>query len=433
LLQTVPFNDDLEKAVIVASLSDPKILPKITDKISYTDFYKHSHQEIFRVIEELGSESLDSLAVQDKLSEPTKIYFQEIVKDSDRILPSLSNAIFYAETIRSKSKLRAGLDLGQKIMALCYQPNADADETLQDLEQMFAQFLRDRVLENNGESTHKAFQEFMDNLGKQDDVSGAQTGFRDIDLMLHRLEGLIILAARPGMGKTAFAINIARHVAKTKPVLFFSLEQTEKQIFERMLAAEAEIDLEEIRTDAFLDDRINQAILASARQSLSEVMTHTHIDENANIPASYITSVSRQKKFEWGEIGLIVVDYLHIMRLGEKNIVDALGDAVKELRALGKELNCPILLLSQLSRQPERTENSKKPNRRPELSDLRSSGEIEQSADVVMFLYRDSYYEQAGLAPDDDVVEVIIRKHRNGRTGIVPLHWLPKFIKFKDR
>jgi len=250
------------------------------------------------------------------------------------------------------------------------------------------------------------------------------------------MEGLIILAARPSVGKTALAINIARNVAKDHPVVFFSLEQSQEQIFERMIAAEAEVSLEEIRTGAFIADPASVARLAEARERLVDTFTRFHVDERDNIPSSHIASVARQKKFEWGELGLIVVDYLHIMRLNDGARVDVLGDAVKELRALGKELGCPVIVLSQLSRQPEMQQGSdvdgKKIRRRPELSDLRSSGEIEQSADVVIFLHRESYYDQSGYVPDEDEIEVIVKKHRNGRVGNTSLIWMPKFIKYKD-
>ena len=158
-------------------------------------------------------------------------------------------------------------------------------------------------------------------------------------------------------------------------------------------------------------------------------MPYLHIDDKASIPTSYMASVARQKKYEWGKLGLIIVDYLHIMKLNGKQQVDALGDATKELRALGKELGCPVLLLSQLRREDR---ESKKEHPRPELQDLRSSGEIEQSADMVWFIFRESYYDQAGLAPDEDLAEVIVRKSRNGRQGIVDLEWHPSIVKFKN-
>lgn len=434
-MQTIPFNEELEKAIIVAVLSDPQIIHKVSENISWRDFYRQSHQEIFRIIEEIGPDNLDSLAVEAKIvNENTKEYYRNLIADSEQLLPSLSNVVYYSEIIKSKSKLRAGIDLGQQITALCFAPNADADQTLANLEQLFARFLQERVLQDNARTTQQEFADFIASLGQSKKDVGVKSGFYDLDLMLHRLEGLIILAARPGMGKTAMSINIARNVASHSPVLFFSLEQTKEQVFERLLSAESEIPLEEIRTQAYLADKLDTATIESASESLRHPLTHLYIDDTPNVNTAYITSASRQKKFELGKIGLIVVDYLHIMQLNNKHIVEALGDAVKDLRALSKELGCPVLLLSQLSRQPEKSgDDKKKPNRRPELSDLRASGEIEQSADIVIFLYRDSYYNQAGLVPKDDLAEAIIRKNRNGRTGIVELRWLPQYTKFKDR
>lgn len=432
-LSLIPFNDEFERAIIVGLLSDPLLLPQISQIVAPEDFYKEKNKEIYESILSIDPENLDSLAVEDKLQskEQTLEYFRELVQDSARILPSLSNVLFYAETVKGKSKLRAGIDLGREIQATCYSPNIDPDESLQMLETMFAQFLQRRVLDNKLDSTKESFRQFIEQLGQEQEDTGIKSGFYDLDLMLHRLEGLIILAARPGMGKTAFAVNIVRNVARERPVLFFSVEQSKEQIFERLLAAEAEVPLEDIRTGAFknVPDELQRVV--EAEKSLMSTLDHVHVDERADIPTSYITSVARQKKYEWGDMGLIVVDYLHILKLNGKQTVDALGDAVKELRALGKELDCPVLLLSQLSRVNEQRTEGKVKNRRPELTDLRSSGEIEQSADVVIFLYRDSYYQPLH-DNSSDIAEVIVKKHRNGRQGIILLDWFPAFVKFRN-
>lgn len=434
-MNLVPFSDDFEKAVLVGVLSDPELLPKVSHIIEPADFYRETHKEIFDVICKMEPNNLDSLTVEDKLAsrEDTLSYFKELVKDSDRLLPNPSNIIFYAETIKGKAKLRAGIDLGREIASLCYLPNADSEETIQELENKFATFLQQRVLDNKMDSTHESFKTFMENLGsKIDDESGIKSGFIDLDLMLHRLEGLIILAARPGMGKTALAINIARNIAaEQRPVLFFSIEQSEEQIFERMLAAEAELNMEDIRTGAFVNSADDLNKIEAAGEKVAALTKYIHIDDKADIPTSYMTSVARQKKYEWKDLGIIIVDYLHIVKQNGKQPVDALGDIVKELRALGKELDCPVLLLSQLSRVNEQRTEGKVKNRRPELTDLRSSGEIEQSADVVIFLYRDGYYK--GISVDDsEAAEVIVKKHRNGRQGIVLLDWYPAYVKFKN-
>lgn len=432
-MNLIPFNDEFEKAIIVAVLADPMLLPKVAQSVTAEDFFKEQHKEIFSKIIELGVDNLDSLTVEDKLKSETKEYFKGLIEDSNKFLPSMSNVLYYADVIRGKARLRAGIDLGREIVTLCYDPEVDADDAVHQLEQKFSLFLQQQVLDNALDSSEEAFKDFLQNLGnKVNDPNAIRSGFQALDLMLHRLEGLLVLAARPGMGKTAFAINIARNVAKHRPVLFFSLEQTREQVFERMLAAEAEVSLEDIRTGAFLGALEATESVENAKSRLLPLFSNIHVDDKSEIPTSYISSVARQKKYEWGDMGLIIIDYLHIVKLNNKSTVDALGDATKEIRALGKELNCPVLLLAQLSRQPETRGEGRKINKRPELSDLRSSGEIEQSADVVIFLYRDSYYGQSGLAPDDDLIEVIVKKHRNGRQGIATLKWLPKYVKFKD-
>lgn len=434
-MNLIPYNDDFERAVIAGVLQDPMLLPKVTEIVESEDFYKEHHKEIFRAIAGISPDNLDSLAVEDRLGsdEQTLTYFRELVQDSEKILPSLSNILFYAETIKGKARLRGGIDLGREIAAICFAPGADPEETIQTLETMFAQFLQERVLENKLESTPEAFKKFVEGLSTRvDQPEGIKSGFVEVDLMLQRLEGLIILAARPSMGKTAFAINIARNVAANYPVLIFSLEQSTEQIFERLLSSEAEVPLEEIRNGAFLADQEAVRRVEDAQQRLNQVTDNLHIDDRAGVPSSYIASVARQKRYEHGKIGLIVVDYLHIMRHSDKgSTTDNIGETVAELRNLGKELDCPVLLLSQLNRSNEQRTEGKVKNRRPELVDLRGSGDIEQSADVVLFLYRDSYYSPL---PDEssDVAEVIIKKNRNGRQGIVLIDWQAKYTKFKN-
>ena len=789
-MQTLPFSEDMEKAVLVGVLSDPSLLPKVSSILVVDDFFKGAHRDIYSVISTLELDQIDSITVGDKLTGASKDYFTALVKESDSLLPGLTNILFYAEQIKGDSRLRGGIDLGREIIATCMEPNTPPASALQKLEDMFARFVQQRVFTDPQEvSTKEAFDEFVESLGHRvKDDGGARTGFYSLDLLLHRLEGLLVLAARPSLGKaqpltepvltpigfypmgdikvgsrvigsdgepttvigvypqgllptykvifsdgrwtecsedhlwltqthneqrygiegsikstkqimeslkgadgrlnhsiplvkavgthnyryeplanalrplhpyllgvllgdgsfrnpnirftnvdsdilaefhrllpegdattkngidysikrkirnnkpsetaswieflglsgkgssekfipdgylygpkedrlsilqglfdtdgsvayksvvefssvserlaegvqylvrslgglatiskrvpkytykgklraglpayrvyirfpneeislfrsskkaekwvgsyaskrrslltiksiefvglkesqcikvdagdslyvtrdfilthnTALAINIARHVAQTQSVLFFSLEQTREQIFERMLSSEAEVNLEDIRTGALVANKESIRKVREAKEDLSSVFDNLHVDDEGGVTTQYITSISRKKKLEWGSLGLIIIDYLHLITIGSKGTSsDEIGSAVKQLRGLGKELNCPVLLLSQLSRQGETT-GEKKRARRPELSDLRGSGDIEQSADVVIFLYRDSYYDDTGYVPDEDLVEVIVRKHRNGRTGITNLKWTPRYVKFDD-
>lgn len=433
-MQDLPYNAEFESALLIGILQDPELLIQVNQLVNEEDFYKFSNKEIFKVLNSVPIDEIDSLVIQDKLSEDTKVQFEKLIREGDYILPSLSNILVYAEEIRSKSILRQCIRTGQEIASIGMRPGIHAEDALRELEHQFANFIYTRVQNSTESSTKEAFESFMNNLGKKIDHEGTKSGFFAIDMMLHRLDGLIVLAARPGVGKTALAINIARNVAEYDNVLFFSLEQSQEQVFERMLAAEAEINLEEIRTAAFLADREAVDRIANVKPHMIELMDHIHVDERAALSSSHIISTARQKKVEKGSIGLVVVDYLHIMALDSGPKVDTLGDAVKELRALGKELGCPVLLLAQLSRQPERVEagdDNRKVRRRPELTDLRSSGEIEQSSDVVIFLYRESYFNEA--PPMEDTVEVVIKKNRSGRIGTVMLDWYPAWVKFKDQ
>lgn len=435
-MQVVPFVEDFEKGVIAGVLQDPALLPRVATIVSPEDFYKVSHKEIWEAINNIPIDNLDSLAVESQLADSgTKDYFKQLVQDSDSFLPGLSNVFYYAETIKDKARLRNGIELGREIQAICFQEGIDTDAALEQLEGMFSSFIRTRVKDSSIESTRAAFETFIANLGQRvHDTSGIKTGFRSIDLILHRLEGLIILAARPSVGKTSLLTSIIRNVADHKPVLFFSLEQPKEQIFERLLSAESDVPHEDISTGVFVANPKHVIQIEDAALRLSDLFDkNIHVDDTPNVTASYIASVSRQKAFELGEIGLIAVDYLHIMNNGTKATVEALGDTVKELRALGRELECPVILLSQLSRQPTTTDSGEgRVHRRPELTDLRSSGEIEQTADVVMFLHRESYYDQTGYVPPVDELEVIIKKNRNGRTGITTLDWYPPYMKYVD-
>lgn len=433
-MNDLPFNETLERALLIGILQDPTLLPQINQILDDEDFYRFSNKEIYHALNSIPVDEIDSLVIEDRLPNDSKDYFKDLVREGESLLPSFSNILTYAEEIKSKSILRQCIRMGSDIIGIGTRPGINAEEALTELEHKFADFIHSRVNDSRDTSTKEAFELFLSNLGTRITREGIKTGYFAIDMMLHRLEGLVVLAARPAMGKTALGINIARNVAEQKPVLFFSLEQSQEQIFERMLSSEAEVNLEDIRTGAFIGSPDSLKRISYGQNLLLNVMDRVHVDERAALSASHIASMSRQKKIEWGEIGLIVIDYLHIMSLSEKMKVDALGDAVRDLRALGKELGCPILLLAQLSRQPEMTEageDRRKIRRRPQLTDLRSSGEIEQVADVVMFLYRDSYY--TGVQLDQDQIEVIIAKHKNGPTGTVFLDWYPKYVKFQDQ
>ena len=438
-MAVVPFAEDMEKGLIVGLLTDPELVPRVSTFLNPVDFYRPSHQEIYKTILEIDVAHLDSLAVEERLTDDTfKEYFKGLVRDSDTLLPGLGNILFYAETIKDKAKLRNGIDMGREITAICAQDGVDSSAAMERLEKLFSDFIQKRVKDNSKESTKEAFEAFIESLGvRVHDTTGIKSGFKAIDLILHKLEGLIVLAARPSLGKTSLGIGIARNVAEKNNVVFFSLEQPKEQIFERMLSCESNVPLEDIREGVYIANKKHVESIGTAKETLSGVFERVHVDDSSAVSASYMASVARQKAFEWGKVDLIVVDYLHIMKLNDRNLVEALGDAVKDLRALGRELGCPVLLLAQLSRQDDKqvigADGEKKVRRRPELTDLRSSGEIEQSADIVMFLHRESYFDPMGYTPNEDEVEVLIKKNRNGRIGVTTLNWYPAYTKYMDK
>jgi len=432
-----PQNIEAEAAVLGAVLVNKDAMDKIADVLIAEDFYRQDHQKIFRAVLRLFEKRspIDLVTLTNELEALKELdavggaaYLAQLVNT----VPTALHVIHYAEIVRHKATLRRILAAGQKIAELGYEEEREVAEILDEAESALFGVSRQLLKDN--------FQVISDILAASFDridrlhrekglLRGVPTGFKDLD---HKLSGLqpsdlIILAARPSMGKTTFALNIALNAAiKGKvPVGFFSLEQSKEQIVDRLICAQAMVDGWKLRTGNLSEDDF--PAIGMAMGTLAEAPLY--IDDSPNLTAIEIRTKARRLRAEQ-KLGLIVIDYLQLLEShrrggGNDNRVQEVSEISRSLKALARELDVPVIALSQLSRNVESREN-----KHPQLSDLRESGSIEQDADVVMFLYREDYYNR-----DTDrkgVTDVLIRKHRNGPIGEVELHFKTEQSRFYD-
>lgn len=421
-LRLPPHSTESEQAVLGALMMNNEVWDRIGDIIGAEAFYRHDHRMIYDAISRLieANKEADVITVAGALNDRgdlTKVggvaYLQNLVDGT----ASTANARAYAEVVREQAIKRKLAQAGEKISDECYSPNGqtasdllrNAETSVLDISQavMRTSDTFTSLSTNLGKSMEQ-LDERSKNPGK---MSGISTGFADLD---HAMDGmgagdLIIVAGRPSMGKTTFALNIGEHVAivENNPVLVFSMEMNGVQLANRTLSSQSGVDATSIKTGKLNDrdwDRLNQAMVKLNEAPLQ-------IDETPNLSASEVRARARRMARNYGGIGLIVIDYLQLMRVGGgDNRAQALGDISAAMKALAKELQCPVILLSQLNRELE-----KRVNKRPVMSDLRDSGAIEQDADVILFIYRDEVYHEE--SPDRGTAEIIIAKQRNGPTG----------------
>ncbi|WP_084224336.1 replicative DNA helicase [Stenoxybacter acetivorans] len=437
-----PHSLEAEQSVLGGLLLDNDAFENIAGIINEVDFYRHEHRLIFRAIAKLAEtmRPADVITVQEELQRREELeaagdfaYLVNLAQNT----PSAANIRHYAEIVRERSILRQLAQVGTEIARDAYNPQGkDAKQMLDEAENNVFQI---------AESSSRARQGFLampallkEVVGRidvlyardnKDDVTGIATGFIDLDKMTSGLQAgdLIIVAGRPSMGKTAFALNIAEHVAihSHLPVAVFSMEMGGAQLVMRMLGSVGRIDQSVLKTGGLADEhwgRLNNAVV-----QLSDAPIF--IDETPGLTALEIRARARRlARQQGGQLGLIVIDYLQLMsgssRSGE-NRASELGEISRSLKTLAKELQVPIIALSQLSRAVEQ-----RTDKRPMMSDLRESGAIEQDADLIMFMYRDEYYH-----PDSQfkgMAECIIGKHRNGPTGKIHLTFQGKYTKFEN-
>ena len=436
--QLPPQDIDAEQSVLGSLLIDKDAIIKIADIITAGNFYRKSHEIIFQAILDLYSKSepIDLLTVSSRLKE--KKQFKEIggmsyLTTLMNFVPTASNVIHYAKIVSQKRVLRDLISASNEISSLAWEENKNIDEILDEAEKrIFSVSQTSLIQEFQHIKPHlaEAFERF-DRLHKGDDTwRGIPTGFIDLDKQLAGLQkaDLIILAARPSLGKTSLALDIARHAAINEkvPVGVFSLEMSKQQLVERLIAAEANVDLWRLRTGQLSDEGEDNDFgkIGKALDRLS--MAPIFIDDAASPNALQIRTMARRLQSKKG-LGLLIIDYLQLMQgTGRiENRTQEVSKISRSLKNLARELNIPVVAVSQLSRAPEaRTDQV------PKLSDLRESGSIEQDADVVMFIYREDKVKKD--TNRKNIAEIHISKHRNGPTGKIELYFNENYVSFKN-
>lgn len=433
-----PQNIEAEAAVLGAALLNKEAMDKVADLVLPPDFYRPDHQTIYRAILRLYEKNspIDLVTLTNEL---------EALKELDSVggaayLATLVNAVptalhvtHYAEIVRQKAILRRILNAGQKISSLGYDEEREVNEILDEAEKALFDVSHKLIKDSFMPISDILAASFdrIDKLHREKGVlRGVTTGFRELDNKLSGLQpsDLIILAARPSMGKTTFALNIALSAAvKGKvPVGFFSLEQSKEQIVDRLICAQAMVDGWKLRTGNLSEDDF--PAIGMAMGTLAEAPLF--IDDSPILTPTEIRTRARRLKADHN-LGLICIDYLQLLESGrtrgggESNRVQEVSDISRSLKALARELDVPVIALSQLSRAVESRDK-----KTPQLSDLRDSGSIEQDADVVMFLYREDYYDRE--TERKGITDVLIRKHRNGPIGEVELHFRAEHSRFYD-
>ena len=433
----LPFSQEAEEAVLGGVLRDPSVLPKVIEILKPESFYRPQHQQLFTIIVRMfttGSKE-DLITVINEAvtmgvfetSAMAKNYLLGIME----MVPSTDNIESYCKIIEEKARVRSLINAANQILEKAYDGGEDSQTQLDAAEQSIFEIRQGRDVQG----LTRISDVIVDTFEHLQEISGpdagehlgAKTGFGQLDAIttgLNRTD-LIIIAARPAMGKSAFALNIATYAATRAnvPVAIFSLEMSKEQVGNRILCSEALVDSNKVRTGELEDEEWGKLAQTSGELSTAEI----YVDDTPGISVMEIRAKCRKLKLE-KNIGLVIIDYLQLIQGSGKRGASReqeIAEISRSLKILAKELNVPVIALSQLSRAVEG-----RPDHRPMLSDLRESGSIEQDADIVMFLYRDDYYNEN--SEKKNIAEVIIAKQRSGSTGTVELAWLGSYTKFAN-
>ncbi|MDE6750598.1 MAG: replicative DNA helicase [Lachnospiraceae bacterium] len=433
LKRILPHSIEAEQSVIGSMIMDREAIVVASEIITGDDFYSKQYGIVFEAMIELNDEGkpVDLVTLQDRLKEkdvPPEVSSLEFVRELITTVPTSANIKYYANIVAEKSVLRKLIKLNEEIANTCYVGKESLEVILEDTEKRVFDLVQRR---NTGEFVpiREVVMNAMDRIERashnKGNVTGIATGFIDLDYRTAGMQpsDLILIAARPSMGKTAFVLNIAEYIAfkQHQTVAIFSLEMSKEQLVNRLFSMESKVDSQHLRTGNLTDDEWEKLIESAGVIGKSNLI----IDDTPGISISELRSKCRKYKLEHN-LEMIIIDYLQLMS-GSGRSTDSrqqeISDISRSLKALARELNIPVVALSQLSRAVEQ-----RPDHRPMLSDLRESGAIEQDADVVMFLYRDDYYNKD--TEKKNIAEVIIAKQRNGPIGTIELVWLPDFTKF---
>lgn len=435
LKRVLPHSIEAEQSVIGSMIMDREAITVASEVICGDDFYGRQYGVLFDAMVELNDEGkpVDLVTLQDRLREkdvPPEVSSLEFIRDLITAVPTSANIKYYANIVAEKSTLRKLIRLNEEIANTCYTGKESLEVILEDTEKRVFELVQKR---NTGEFVpiRQIVMNAMDKIeiaSRNDgNVTGIATGFIDLDYRTAGMQpsDLILVAARPSMGKTAFVLNMAQYMAfnQNQTVAIFSLEMSKEQLVNRLFSMESRVDSQHLRTGKLSDAEWEKLIESAGMIGRSNLI----IDDTPGISISELRSKCRKYKLEH-DLKIIIIDYLQLMSgsgRGSDSRQQEISDISRSLKALARELNVPVVALSQLSRAVEQ-----RPDHRPMLSDLRESGAIEQDADVVMFIYRDDYYNK-----DTDkkgIAEIIIAKQRNGPIGTVELVWMPDYTKFAN-
>ncbi len=435
LKRVLPHSIEAEQSVIGSMLMDKDAIVAASEILTGEDFYGRQYGIVFEAMVELHDEAkpVDTVTLQNRLKEkdvPPEVSSLEFIKDILNIVPTSANVKYYANIVAEKALLRRLIKTNEEIANTCYVGREPVEDILAETEKKIFQIVQNR---NVGDYV-PIRQVVADALRKieiashnKGAVTGVATGFADLDYRTAGMQpsDLILIAARPSMGKTAFALNIAEYVAfrSNQTVAIFSLEMSKEQLVNRLFSLESRVDAQRLRTGGLDDNDWERLIESAAVIGKSKLI----IDDTPGISVPELRSKCRKYKLEHN-LQMIMIDYLQLMSAsgrGSDSRQQEISEISRSLKALARELQVPVIALSQLSRAVEQ-----RPDHRPMLSDLRESGAIEQDADVVMFIYRDDYYNKD--TEMKNIAEIIIAKQRNGPIGTVNLVWLPEYTKFAN-
>jgi len=428
----VPHSLEAEQSVLGSILIDSRCVADVIGVVSPEDFYLQQNREIYETIYTMFnySQTIDPVTVLEKMrqlgyyTDASTDYIRQLME----ITPTAANAVRYATIVRDKSMLRALGTAAGNISETVREQVGAPEEILENAEkQIYAVRKGERgdSLEHVGTILHKVFARLTELSESDSAIPGLSSGLVDLDAKINGLNksDLLLVAARPAMGKTAFGLNIALNVAKktNKTVAIFNLEMSREQLVMRLLAIEATVDSKKMATGKMDEEEWTKLSMAASALSQTDI----RIDDNPTVTVAQMNAKCRRLD----NLGLVLIDYLQLMSSGGKpneNRVQEVSAISRSLKIMAKELNVPVICLSQLSRAVE-----SRSDKRPVLSDLRESGAIEQDADSVMFLYRDEYYNEK--TEDKGVAECIVAKNRHGETGTVKMQWIPQYQTFADR
>ena len=431
--RSVPYSMEAEQSVIGSMIIDSRCVPEVVEILKAEDFYIDQNRDIFETIHSMFSfsQAIDPVTVLDRMK-IRGVYDDRVSRDYImqlmEITPTDAYVGHYAKIVRDKAVLRQIAQVAGEVSGLVYTVEGEASEILEVAEQKIYAIRQGRADQGFAHistvliDVYENLNELAKNKGK---IPGLTTGFSELDNMISGLNktDLVLVASRPGMGKTSIALNMALAAAKKerKPIAIFSLEMSKEQLAARLLAAEAFVDSKKLLTGDLNENDWTKIAIASESLSRCDI----RIDDNPTVTPAEIKAKCRRVD----GLGLVIIDYLQLMQLSgrrNENRVQEVSEISRSLKIMAKELSVPVLCLSQLSRA-----NEKRTDKRPMLSDLRESGAIEQDADIIMFLYREDYYDE-----DTDrrnIAECIVAKNRHGSTGTIELQWVPQYTVFASR